>query len=321
VYTNLQPPPSSSALNILLLDGLNTAPPDATNPDQVSQSFVIQTRVKQGAAKYLTTMTPGTRVAVLGLSRSLRILQEFSADPNLLSAAVDTMDTNMDGRASTPAMWCAQQDMHNRMTLEALNQIAASVTSIKGKKNLIWFTAGFPTITDPSVTNQPVCDNAGHRGLPDYAAELRKTYGLLAAAQVAVFPVGAAGVGKYPNPVGSGFVDYGDPMMAEIELSFESMAEATGGTAFYNSNDLASLVSKAVEKGADYYTLTYSPPGQKYNNAHHTIKVSVDKPDLHLVYRQTYDAVDPATIKPSPASLSQQLLRPKPSATLTCASI
>jgi hypothetical protein len=30
-YTNLQPPPASSAVNILLLDGLNTAPPDATS--------------------------------------------------------------------------------------------------------------------------------------------------------------------------------------------------------------------------------------------------------------------------------------------------
>jgi beta-lactamase regulating signal transducer with metallopeptidase domain len=137
-------------------------------------------------------------------------------------------------------------------------------------------------------------------GLPDYAAELQKTYSLLAAAQVAVFPIGAGGLGEFPNPIAPGSVGPGSKEFAEIELSFESMAEATGGTAFYNSNDLASLVSQAVDKGANYYTLTYSPPGQKYNNAHHTIKVSVDRPDLHLVYRQSYDAVDPTTIKPTP---------------------
>jgi hypothetical protein len=66
---------------MLLLDGLNTAPPDATQPTQVSRSFVIQTRVKEGAAKYLQTMSPGTRAAVLGLSRSLRILQRFPPTP------------------------------------------------------------------------------------------------------------------------------------------------------------------------------------------------------------------------------------------------
>ena len=325
VYTNLQPPPASNAVDILLLDGLNTAPPDSSDPNQIRFSVVIQTRVKQEAAKFLQTMPPGTRVAILGLSRSLRILQGFSSDPNLLSAAVDTMEMNMDGMASSPAQWCTQQDTRNRMTLEALNQIAASVASIKGRKNLIWFTAGFPTITDPAVASQPFCSSfllssgiasAGPvprgaavpvpsmpgTGLPDYSAALLKAYGLLAAAQVAVFPIGAAGIGKFPSPIASGFVDHSDNPreMAFIDLSFESMAEATGGAAFYNTNDLAGAVAKAAEKGANYYTLSYVPPGKKYDNAHHTIKIAVDQPGLTLVYRAAYDSVDPATIKPAP---------------------
>ena len=86
----------------------------------------------------------------------------------------------------------------------------------------------------------------------------------------------------------------------EDNLSLEAVAEATGGTAYYNTNDLAGAVSKAVEKGANYYTLSYIPPGKKYDYGHHTIKVAVDQPGLHLVYRNTYDAIDPATIKPPP---------------------
>ena len=80
----------------------------------------------------------------------------------------------------------------------------------------------------------------------------------------------------------------------------ESIAEATGGAAYYNVNDLASLIAQAVDKGSNYYTLSYIPPGTKYDWGHHSIKVSVDQPGLHLVYRQSYDAVDPATIKPMP---------------------
>ena len=117
VHTNLQPPAPSGAVNILLLDGLNTAPPDATDPPEISWSFTIQARVKQEAAKYLKAMPPGTRVSLLGLSRGLRVLQGFTSDPELLSAAVETMDMNMDGRATTLAQWCVQQDMRNRMTL------------------------------------------------------------------------------------------------------------------------------------------------------------------------------------------------------------
>jgi len=84
------------------------------------------------------------------------------------------------------------------------------------------------------------------------------------------------------------------------ELAMEAWAEETGGAAFYNSNDVAASIVKAVDTGADYYTISYVPPGQKYDWGHHTINVAVDKPGLDLVYRKTYDAVDPASIKPPP---------------------
>jgi hypothetical protein len=80
----------------------------------------------------------------------------------------------------------------------------------------------------------------------------------------------------------------------------ESIAEATGGTAFYNSNDIAREISKAINKGANYYTLSYVPPGKGYDWSHHTIKVEVDRAGLKLAYRPSYDAVDPSTIKPAP---------------------
>ena len=324
-YSNVQPPPASSAVNILLLDGLNTAPSDSTDPTQVGSSYALQTRVKQGAQKFMGGMPSGTRVAILGLSRSLRILQGITSDPDLLNAAVDTMDMNMDGRASSPAMWCAQQNARNRATLEALNQIATAFAAIKGKKNLIWFSGGLPTITDPAVNAQPANlitlpfspthplpppPGPGTTGCLDIQTQpLLKTYALLAAAQVTVYPIDAHGLGSpIDNPNGPGAIDpSAQPLYgianAEDQLSLESVAEATGGAAFYNSNDLGSLAAQAVDQGANYYTLSYIPPGQKFDYGHHSIKIALNpdttQPGLHLVYRQTYDAVDPATIKPA----------------------
>ncbi len=321
VYANLQPPPASRALNILLLDGLNTAPPDATDPQQVGWSFSNQTRVKQGAAQYLKSMPPRTRVTILGLSRGLRVLQGTSSDPALLSAAVDTMDINMDGRATTPVEWSAQQDMRNRMTLEALGQIAASASAIKGKKNLIWFSAGFPTITDPNTIDPGPTPNSLPRRspLPDYTPDLHKAYSLLAAAQVAVYPVGARVFGSaIANPVGPpGYlIDSSTPyryetFVAEEQQSFEAMAEATGGKAYYNSNDLAGLVSQAISKGSDYYAVSYVPPGTEFDGRHHTIKVEVDQPGLHLTYRDDYYAEDPTKLMPAPGLT---LISPPPTA-------
>jgi VWFA-related protein len=315
VYTNLQPPPASSAVNIFLVDFLNIAAmPGAEIPgagDVFSRAIAAQNAVKREARKYVASMPPGTRVIVLGLSNNLRTLQGSTSDPALLSASIDTLDYNTGGGVATYVQFCAQAEMRTRMTLESLNQIAADASAIKGKKNLLWFSVGIPWITDPSAHAE--C-------LPDYFSDLLKTYGLLAAAQIAVYPIDARGV---PTVMPDTFITskgrlwretsrlpakpYSDAQMdwatttAEQQLAMESWAEATGGAAFYNSNDLAGLITKAVNTGSDYYTLTYAPPGQKYNWAHHNIKVVVtDHPDLHLVYRKTYDAVDPATIKPAP---------------------
>lgn len=78
----------------------------------------------------------------------------------------------------------------------------------------------------------------------------------------------------------------------------EDMAEATGGAAYYNSNDLASLIAKAVDKGANYYTLSYVPQFKEYDGTHHTIHIEADKPGIHLTYRDEYYAEDSSKIKP-----------------------
>ncbi|MGA1981033.1 MAG: VWA domain-containing protein [Acidobacteriaceae bacterium] len=300
-YTNLQPPPGSSAVNILLLDGLNTAPPDATDPDQIGQSFAVQNRVKQGATNFVKNMPPGTRVVILDLSRGLRILQNVSSNPDLLSAAINTMDMNMDGRAATVKQWCFQQDERNRGTLEALNQIATDTAPIKSKKNLIWFSAGFPTVTDPSVNTQ-----SGQVCLPDYTSDLLKTYSLLAAAQVVVYPLGPRIPGSdIFSPIGPGMATPADGLtylnyVDDEQLSLESVAEATGGTAFYNTNDLGGAVAQAVDKGSSYYTISYVPPGTQYDGRRHAIGIETRQPGLHLAYRQSYVAIDPTAVRPAP---------------------
>jgi hypothetical protein len=79
----------------------------------------------------------------------------------------------------------------------------------------------------------------------------------------------------------------------------EAVAEATGGTTYSGSNDLASFIAQAVDKGSAYYTLTYVPPGSEYDGKHHTIHLDVDHPGLHLTYRDEYYAEDPSKMKPA----------------------
>ena len=315
VFTNVQPPQTTSAVNILLLDSLNT--------DKLDQSFV-----KAEAVKFLKTMPPGTRIAVLGLSNRLRILQGFTSDPAILLAAINTkknrsmpspfMDTDTgDAIASQLDMADAdtaaslqefqneqdsfQKDMRTRMTLEALNQIAAYLSGVKGRKNLIWFTAGMPLQMFPEGG---VNDLAS---MTDYSKDVRKTTDLLTEARIAVYPVDARGL--FTNPAnsvtnaGSGFSSgRGNSMAASNqaflkdtgsgELGMEAVAEATGGVAYYNTNGLKEAVGKAVENGSNYYTLTYAPPSTKFEGQFHSISVKVQHPGWRLAYRKGYYSDD-----------------------------
>jgi hypothetical protein len=75
--------------------------------------------------------------------------------------------------------------------------------------------------------------------------------------------------------------------------TMDLIAEATGGQAFYNTNGLKEAVEKVVNYGDNYYTISYTPPNQKWNGAYRKIAVKVDRPGLHLSYRKGYFADDP----------------------------
>ncbi len=298
VYTNVQPP-AAGPVNILLLDFANAGPVLALSCCGASPAGAIslangtsrEHRVQHDALQYLQQMPPGTRVVVLGMFSpgKLRILQGVTSDPALLRAAIDTAPYDTQGIADSYESWCSQQNMRNRMTLESLDQIAADAAGIKGRKNLLWFTVGIQTI-DGTVSVD--C-------LPDSTPALKKAYGLLAASHVTAFPISVYGVGTglIPDTL-PGVPPWNNPPASW--LSMEAIAEATGGKAYYNNNDLAQGIAQAIDRGSDYYTITYPTPAAEYDGRHHSINVKVDRPDIHLTYRQSYYAEDPTKIVPTP---------------------
>jgi VWFA-related protein len=70
-YTNLPAYPESSAVNVLLLDALNTPTGD-------------QMQVRQKMIDYLGTVKPGTPLAIFTLGTHLRMVTQFTSDPAAL---------------------------------------------------------------------------------------------------------------------------------------------------------------------------------------------------------------------------------------------
>src|SRR5260370_16399457 len=77
IFTNYTPQPVSGAVNLLLLDALNTPLKD-------------QSYVRQQLLAYLNATPPGTRIAIFGLTNQLTILQGFTSDPTILKAVTSS---------------------------------------------------------------------------------------------------------------------------------------------------------------------------------------------------------------------------------------
>jgi VWFA-related protein len=308
IRTNYAAAPASGPVNIILIDALHT-------------NWVAAVRALQATSAYADRMPRGTELAVFWLSVSgTHMLQGFTTDPSAIRDAVAPVRTDIGTTGN-----CYTTD---RLTIDALNQIAAYVAGIKGRKNLLWFTPGMPvyllrdggygwgTSTSCQEADPPRQFGAGHGdGITLFTSaggtedgldmtevhRLMDTYEIFTAEQIAVSPVNPAGV------IG----------LNRQNLVAEAVAEQSGGLAEYNSNDLTAEVGEAIAAGSHYYTISYIPPRQKDDFHYHTITVQVDRPGLRLVYRKGYNAEDPRQPKPytGPALIKAALQGRAPSAT------
>jgi len=287
VYTNSQSTPASGPVNILLLDALHYTDP------------VELVRALEGAAGYLDTMQQGNKVAVFWLSSSgLHMLQGFTSDRESLLRAVRT------GRIDIGACLngqCLTGYLKQRITIDGMNQIAAYVAGIKGRKNLLWITPGMPVdLMRDGGYGWGNADMSVVHGLMD-------VYERFTAEQIAVSPINPQGVRACATC-----------NLGVTSLKEEAVAADTGGEAFYNSNDLKTEIAKAVDDGSRFYTLSYIPPKQTDDGHYHHIKVEVSQPGLHLVYRQGYNAERVPTLDapaPGPALMKASMEGNAPVAT------
>jgi VWFA-related protein len=354
IFTNYTPVPAGSAVNVLLLDALNTPMRD-------------QAYVRDQLREFLKNTPVGTRIAIFGLNDRLVMLQGFTSDLALLKSVVDRsapgssrqlpdnvgnggtrmpsqMMTDVMGDATdmTQLVSSVQQfeavqaavDTQNRViqTMQAINQIARFLSGIPGRKNLIWFSGSFPldifpdnTIANPAavVVNM---DDVFHQ-----------TTNLLARAQVAVYPIDAGGLqtNNVPIAVDSGPASSGMGLAAaqtklfvdrtSKQSTMYQIAADTGGKAYLDANGLSKAVSTAIESGSNYYTISYIPTNSAADGKFRKIQVKLAQQGPTLTYRSGYYADEPAVkskrdpelaaVSAQPNSLTRAMMRGAPDAT------
>ena len=317
IFTNYQTTPVNSAVNVLLLDALNTPLKD-------------QIFVRQQLLDYIKKAKPGTSIAIFGLSTRLSMLQGFTTSPETLRTAVklstgknspllddpsgDGIDQSLSDAAADLGLASAglsnlesitqsfQLQMRAQYTLDAMSVLARYLANIPGRKNLIWFSGSFPIdILPDAEAPDPFL------GVATSEKQYHETINQLARSQVAVYPVDARGLmvlpmfaasnsgAKYvknPGAMSSDMTKFANSQAGEHGTMMQ-MAYDTGGEAFVNTNGLAEAVGKAIEVGSNYYTISYTPTNSKWNGDYRKIDVKLSHNGYSLAFRHGYYADDP----------------------------
>jgi VWFA-related protein len=338
-YTNLPEYPESSAVNVLLLDALNTP-----NGDQM--------QVRHKMIDYLGTVKPGTMLAIFTLGTQLRIVTQFTSDPaalvsllkkpkanpqesplldspsstaldnnqlNTLAASVPPTPPSVSNGGTTTgpldAVAALQRFQANQLagqtnarmltTLNALKQLAGYLAGISGRKNVIWFSGSFPLeLTD--------FGNA-----ESFREQVQDTADMLTAARVAIYPVDASGLwaphefSAANNPtISTDARVAADTQSAQWaqereqhygnQATMQELADDTGGRAYVETNDFDKAVAGAIENGSSYYTLAYVPKNSALDGKYRKIEVRLDDDHgLKLAYRRGYYADAPGKFSAS----------------------
>jgi len=75
--------------------------------------------------------------------------------------------------------------------------------------------------------------------------------------------------------------------------TMSSVADQTGGKAFYNTNNIDKAIRDSMDDGSTYYTLGYYPENKNWDGRFRKIAVKINRPGIKLHYRQGFFAIEP----------------------------
>jgi len=279
------PPPAPGTATVILLDRLNAA-------------FDSQWFARKHIDRYLGSMRSGDRVALYVLDGAVRVLHDFSTEAVSLRRALDIYQARVSGHYDASmepppemegiASWLVDpglssseffQQRRSTDTFAALEELAAHLTGIGGRKSIVWLSEVFPIPT--------------RFGRQEMLEQMRRATRALSDAQVALYPVDARGV------VGAISYSRGKPSFTTFAMvrgsidTMEIVAEETGGRAFANSNALDRSIGRAVDDSRFMYVLGYYPASAALDGRFRKIKVDVARKKLTVRHRAGYQAGPP----------------------------
>ncbi len=302
-------------LTVVLFDTLNTDKEDLAYG-------------RQQVLKFLRTIHRGDPIALYSLNGpQVRVMHDFTDDSGSLLRAVQRLagvqglsvgggGGSETGRSDGASLSVAAFDslsaflkeasraeeanlmrLRAEWTLSALEGVAHHLSGIPGRKNLVWISSSFPITIGLSPEAFKAAEQRGVNqeffSLTERARNVTRT---LSDAGVAIYPIDPRGLqvdslyqgAALPNEDNSTFMLTKGVELEPFFRTMGLMAQETGGLAFYNANDLAGSMRRAVDDGRVTYLLGFYPPEEAWDGKYHALKVAVRRPGVHVRARNGY---------------------------------
>jgi VWFA-related protein len=258
-------------------------------------------RSVEAARTFLKTkMQPADLVALVSLSDTLKVDQDFTADKDALWHEVglyngtegqgfaqgSNANSNQveDTTAYTPDE-SEYNDLNTDRELFALRAISKSLERISEKKSLLYFSGG---ISRDGIENQAslrAAINAAVRAnLAIYSVDTR---GLQA-----ISPLGDASTGSLRGTGGYNGGALQNNMNANFATQevMATLSSDTGGKAFFDSNDFAPAFAQIQRDTSAYYAIGYHSANLARDGKYRRLTIKINRSDIKLEYRPGYYA-------------------------------
>jgi VWFA-related protein len=273
------------------------APVDILVLDEFNTRFEDMDFARYALRKYLTAQPEKLPQPTMMIAVSLNkftVLRDYTQNRQELLTALEKH------LALYPWHLQYDPDIVRRLSvsLSALEQVAEAEAGHPGHKNIIWVGRGFPGINLQTTTAEIKTGITG---------AIQTAVNMLRDSRITLYTIDPTALSSSVQVTTTGgdpddpsSVNEDDPLAGDV--SFTSLAPATGGKAYFSRNDVDREIGTSIRDGANFYTLGYTPTSpDDTEQAYRHIRIKLNRPGLSATTRDGYYAA-PASAQPADAN-------------------
>lgn len=266
--------------------------------DRINVAASAQAFIRNQVLDLLINLKDGERVGFYSLGFGLQMVRDYDEDAGPLARVAKVMKDGGTPAAGDEALFKALNDGLTPMqglanqarvniTYPAFKAIAHHLEGLHGRKNVLWIASNFP-LTYGSGTERRSNDQKEHQAFID----------VLADANISLYTVDPGGAGTALDTA----EDTTGNILERVKTNqlnslagnqgFRNAADALGGKAYFNTNNITPALQEVVSLAEYNYTLGFYADEKQLDGKYHKLEVKLaKKPETDhadVSYRKQY---------------------------------